>query len=249
MNSKLKNLLKRTKLLFVTLLVVPLAVATAANPYEEYSQINLGSQIQVVSLVEVMSLEPGYTYEVYSETERVYIPHSLGEGQTGSGGTKFLVKPDHTYRIYRTSKPTSQKSFPRSQVPDFTGVDLTLEVNDFQPNPNYQAPDQDRDSVDDREDNCQIANQDQEDINQNGIGDSCEDFDRDGVLNFRDNCPDDPNANQEDRDLDGVGDACDQGESRFFEQYPWAALTVVFGSLILVVVILVFTLKDAPKVS
>ena len=71
-------------------------------------------------------------------------------------------------------------------------------------------------------DNCPIdSNSDQADLNDNGVGDVCEDrdgdgipdaeddSDDDGVLDVLDNCPDDENADQGDGDGDGLGDACD----------------------------------------
>lgn len=64
-------------------------------------------------------------------------------------------------------------------------------------------------------------NADQMDIDRNGRGDVCDDFDRDGRINSIDNCPDQPNRQQLDEDGDGVGDACDDEESRLTEKYAW----------------------------
>ena len=71
-------------------------------------------------------------------------------------------------------------------------------------------------------DNCPaLANPDQADGDQSGVGDACEDADgdgipdseddddEDGILNVQDNCPSDPNDAQTDGDGDGVGDVCD----------------------------------------
>jgi hypothetical protein len=71
-------------------------------------------------------------------------------------------------------------------------------------------------------DNCvAVANDDQIDANENGVGDACEDTDGDGVvdgdddsdddgvLDFADNCVDVANAGQVDADDDDVGDVCD----------------------------------------
>jgi hypothetical protein len=59
-------------------------------------------------------------------------------------------------------------------------------------------------------DNCALVpNPGQQDVNNNGVGDACEDSDGDGVLDGVDNCPVVANANQADVDADGVGDACD----------------------------------------
>ena len=71
----------------------------------------------------------------------------------------------------------------------------------------------DGDAIADPIDNCPtVANEDQLDSNNNGIGDACErctDTDGDGICDTVDNCPTVPNANQADMDGDGVGDACD----------------------------------------
>ncbi len=59
-------------------------------------------------------------------------------------------------------------------------------------------------------DNCpDVANADQADSDDNGVGDACTDTDDDGVSDAIDNCLDVVNANQTDSDDDGLGDACD----------------------------------------
>lgn len=65
--------------------------------------------------------------------------------------------------------------------------------------------------VDDCDDNCRlVANAEQIDDDQDGIGNLCvDDFDGDFVSDFQDNCPSISNAAQGDTDGDGIGDACD----------------------------------------
>ena len=71
--------------------------------------------------------------------------------------------------------------------------------------------DADGDGIDDIADNCpMIANVDQADNDNDGMGDVCDDDDdNDGILDVNDNCPWTANNDQSDIDGDGMGDICD----------------------------------------
>ncbi len=73
--------------------------------------------------------------------------------------------------------------------------------------------DRDEDGVLDGLDNCPaMANSDQTDTNQNGLGNVCDplkDSDMDGVLDDDDNCPGIYNPDQTDNNNDGRGDVCE----------------------------------------
>ncbi|MFK5877977.1 MAG: thrombospondin type 3 repeat-containing protein [Flavobacteriaceae bacterium] len=71
--------------------------------------------------------------------------------------------------------------------------------------------DADGDGIDDITDNCpMIANADQADNDNDGLGDVCDDDDdNDTILDVNDNCPWTANTDQSDIDGDGIGDVCD----------------------------------------
>lgn len=71
--------------------------------------------------------------------------------------------------------------------------------------------DQDNDGIPSSVDNCpDVANTNQLDTDNDGIGDLCDDDDdNDGIADAVDNCPLIPNPDQLDEDDDGIGDVCD----------------------------------------
>jgi len=147
---------------------------------------------------------------------------------------RFLARPGVEYMFYWDQGWSL--NVPVGEYPNVDGKAAYGVLGGLMNNETYQTIDKDGDGVRDATrdgqqiDNClEVPNPDQADINANGIGDSCEDFDRDGVSNYQDNCIDKPNGNQIDTDADGVGDICDSEESRLTEKYkwlPWAGMAI-----------------------
>lgn len=87
-----------------------------------------------------------------------------------------------------------------------------------EPDPIETPDDSDSDGIADEQDNCPlVANEDQADSDDNGIGDACDtltgpDSDGDTVPDLLDNCPAIANTSQQDIDNDNIGDACDQDD-------------------------------------
>jgi len=101
---------------------------------------------------------------------------------------------------FLTINCTSSNSEPEIAMEDTDGDGISDNLDD----------DDDNDTILDIDDNCPlIANTDQADSNNDGIGDVCQDTDNDGILDIDDNCIETPNAEQQDTDGDGIGDVCD----------------------------------------
>jgi hypothetical protein len=151
---------------------------------------------------------------------------------------RFLAQPGMTYVVYldpdRNVPTIGRESGNLWQRQ--TGAVIVTEPNNIMTNPAYVMSDQDRDGETDKSDNCPaVSNPDQTDIDNNAVGDACEDFDRDGVSNQVDNCLNLPNQNQIDTDGDAIGDDCDDAESRLTEKYqwiPWVALALAVVAIL-----------------
>lgn len=89
--------------------------------------------------------------------------------------------------------------------------DGVLDGDDAFPLDLAESVDTDLDTIGDNFDNClAIANTDQADADEDGIGDVCEaDTDADTIIDDIDNCPAIANTDQADEDNNGIGDACE----------------------------------------
>jgi len=101
------------------------------------------------------------------------------------------------------------------------------------------SDDEDGDGISNLKDNCpSVANEDQADLDADGIGDVCpDDDDADDVLDVDDNCRFVYNPDQEDFDEDGLGDVCDPnslvadaGDDQVLECVNGGALATLDGS-------------------
>ena len=154
-----------------------------------------------------------------------------------------------TYRLY--AEPRNYTSVGKKETGKLSGEDLDVAqgmVLEKMENPVFIEPDSDGDGVPDIKDNCvRLENKDQADINNNAIGDACEDYDGDYVLNINDNCPEHVNRNQRDEDGDGIGDECDGEESRITEQNPWLPWMAMGLVFLVVIALVVKTMKSKEE--
>lgn len=164
---------------------------------------------------------------------------------------RFLAQPGENYQLYinpdRSVRTAVSEAGNLTNDTNVVKVDASPSFN----NPHYTPSDIDGDGVPDSIDNCvNVPNLDQIDIDNNGLGDTCDDFDRDGILNPQDNCPNLPNRDQADEDGDGIGDVCDDAESRFTEQHswiPWLGMGVATAILIFLFVLVATTKRPEEE--
>ncbi len=159
----------------------------------------------------------------FTHIQPLYISgiRALDSATNVSHSVRFLAYPGKSYRMY--ADPDVLVTMPFIEAGDLErSRDVKRVSISFKPNGGFLPADSDGDGVANLHDNCvSIFNPDQADIDVNGQGDVCDDWDYDTIPPGQDNCPDIPNRDQNDEDGDGIGDACDGIESRFTEVYVW----------------------------
>lgn len=157
----------------------------------------------------------------------------------------WLAKPGETYKLYADAATyvdiDTGESGNLLQNPD----DIkTTTLGSKGTNPTFKDPDADSDGIPNYRDNCvNLSNPDQKDLDNDKIGDDCEDHDKDGVIDSKDNCPQDPNASQVDTDGDKIGDVCDKEESRVTEKMPWLPWAAMGVAALVTIGVVIQTLR------
>ncbi len=133
--------------------------------------------------------------------------------EVADGGGHFEVEPE--FAGDESNMGTQVIYHPDTSLPGHVDV-VTVTATDHgglsaSATIDIEIRDQDDDSHVDVMDNCPgVPNQDQADMDDDGIGDLCDpDIDGDGRANGNDNCPEIENPDQADEDGDGTGDPCD----------------------------------------
>ncbi|SDS65055.1 T9SS type A sorting domain-containing protein [Gramella sp. MAR_2010_147] len=118
--------------------------------------------------------------------DALYVPKPIIDSDAGTYSVK--LEPNVQYTI--ESDGVDGYFIPENTL-EITG-ETTSDIV-FQAEPDGPFGDIDGDGVLNADDNCvSTPNPDQADVNENGIGDVCDDDDGDGIINFEDNCPDTP---------------------------------------------------------
>jgi hypothetical protein len=139
---------------------------------------------------------------VYCQVTSATLKHFGKPGDDSAGGDTSLT---HYTGMAWDEQDITAGFDPANVAFTLEDAEITLLVLTIEP------IDTDSDGVFDHLDNCpEISNPVQEDLDQDHIGDICDDDgDGDGVANVDDNCSLVPNPGQEDLDQDQIGDACD----------------------------------------
>ncbi|MHA6279665.1 T9SS type A sorting domain-containing protein [Salinimicrobium sp. CAU 1759] len=126
------------------------------------------------------------TFTPAAGTGALYIPQPVIDTDAGTYSVK--LEPNIQYTI--TADGVDGYYIPENTL-EITG-ETTSDII-FEAEPNGPYGDIDGDGILNAVDNCvSTPNPDQADVNENGVGDVCEDDDGDGIINYDDNCLDTP---------------------------------------------------------
>ncbi|WP_324719941.1 T9SS type A sorting domain-containing protein [Salinimicrobium sp. HB62] len=119
-------------------------------------------------------------------TDALYVPKPVIDTEAATYSVK--LEPNIQYTI-------SANGVDGYFIPENT-LEITAETTSdivFEAEPDGPYGDIDGDGILNAVDNCVATpNPDQADLNENGVGDVCDDDDGDGIINYDDNCPDTP---------------------------------------------------------
>ncbi|MDT0686972.1 T9SS type A sorting domain-containing protein [Autumnicola psychrophila] len=116
----------------------------------------------------------------------LYVPKPMID--TDAGTYSVNLEPNVQYTI--ESEGVDGYYIPENTL-EITGESTSDIV--FEAEPDGPFGDIDGDGILNADDNClSTPNPDQADVNENGVGDVCEDDDEDGIINYEDDCPDTP---------------------------------------------------------
>ena len=198
-----------------------------------------------------IGIELEYVYTQPLHIEEISVFHS--ETMQKDHFIRFLAQPQTVYYVrFHPDSFSGHSALTGVSFVDLRADEGVMQVSGedvtFEKNSTYRQGDEDADGVVNEDDSCPyIPNTDQLDLNNNGVGDACEDFDRDGVVGAVDNCPETPNADQSDVDRDGIGDVCDDIENRLTEAHPWLPFASVGIATVVLLLLGVLAVRDARK--
>jgi hypothetical protein len=139
----------------------------------------------------------------------LYIPKGLILGTVSNVGDAtfshlhFAVFKKESAGDWSAVRPATVNGVARDTDGDFACIESTNSLPSM-------TGDADGDGIVNAFDNCvNVSNPDQDDMDDDCIGDACDDYDGDGIADAYDNCKYNPNPSQSDIDGDGWGNVCD----------------------------------------
>lgn len=148
-------------------------------------------------------------HDNYSRTEGLNLTTYSGISRIVDPGNPG-ASPAYTVLVSKWERMPPDNPLPESKRQLIRLWILQGAKNSSCPDTLADTGDEDGDGVLNFEDNCPYtSNPDQSDVDNDSIGDLCDDSDNDGIIDIDDNCPDLYNPLQEDDDGDGIGNPCD----------------------------------------